>query len=208
MALQTSGVIYLSQVQAEFGGTNPIYMSDYYGADTGIPGSGTIYMSQFYGKSSSDPGSTSYTTPGTYSFNVPKFTTLTVDVRGAGGGGSNAFDSGNNGGTSVFYSSTNLRGNGGIGARKERNNDGADGTASGGESNITGGGANGGGAGSYGSIGGDGGRAVKTWSKTEAGHPSDTQNITVVVGAGGNGGSGTGNDGGDGTNGAVYISWT
>lgn len=51
MALQSSGAIKLSEVQTEFGGSNPISMSEYYGADTGVPGSGTISLSDFYGTS-------------------------------------------------------------------------------------------------------------------------------------------------------------
>ena len=58
-ALQSSGAITLAQVQSEFGGSNPISMSEYYrggsyvpshGGTTGIPSSGQISMSQFYGK--------------------------------------------------------------------------------------------------------------------------------------------------------------
>ena len=51
MTLQSSGAISLSQIQTEFGGSNPISLSEYYGAASGIPGSGTISMNQFYGKS-------------------------------------------------------------------------------------------------------------------------------------------------------------
>lgn len=53
MALQTSGAISLLDIQNEFGGSNPISMSEYYGAASGIPASGAISVSQFYGKSSS-----------------------------------------------------------------------------------------------------------------------------------------------------------
>jgi hypothetical protein len=59
MVLQTSGTISLSQIQTEFGGTDPIGMSEYYANDTGlglnissqysIPASGAIAMSNFYG---------------------------------------------------------------------------------------------------------------------------------------------------------------
>lgn len=65
MALQTSGAISLAQVQAEFGGSHPISMSEYYqggayvpttvsfGKDSSInsniPESGVIRMSNFYG---------------------------------------------------------------------------------------------------------------------------------------------------------------
>ena len=56
MALQSSGLITLSDIQDEFGGVNPISLSEYYrgGAyvtsnNTGVPTSGAIGMSQFYG---------------------------------------------------------------------------------------------------------------------------------------------------------------
>lgn len=51
MALQTSGPISLANIQAEFGGSNPISLSEYYGAASGVPTSGTISLSNFYGKS-------------------------------------------------------------------------------------------------------------------------------------------------------------
>lgn len=52
MTLPSSGTINHKMIQDEFGGSNPISMTEYYGADTGIPGSGTIKLSDFYGKSS------------------------------------------------------------------------------------------------------------------------------------------------------------
>jgi hypothetical protein len=54
MALQLSGAISLSEVQVEFGGENPISMSEYYGVDSGVPASGSISLSQFYGASSAE----------------------------------------------------------------------------------------------------------------------------------------------------------
>lgn len=48
MALQASGPIKLSEVQTEFGGSNPISISEYYGVDT-VPASGVIKLSNFYG---------------------------------------------------------------------------------------------------------------------------------------------------------------
>lgn len=58
MALQASGPISLSDIQTEFGGTNPISLSEYYAggvyvpSGTGsIPSSGTISLSDFYGTS-------------------------------------------------------------------------------------------------------------------------------------------------------------
>lgn len=52
MTLQASGQISLSDIQTEFGGSNPIQISEYYGAATGIPASGEIQFSDFYGTSS------------------------------------------------------------------------------------------------------------------------------------------------------------
>lgn len=60
MTITASGYVSLSNIQTEFGGTNPIWMSEYYtnnasGYTTGIsglPASGTtINLSHFYGKS-------------------------------------------------------------------------------------------------------------------------------------------------------------
>ena len=55
MAIQPSGVIKLSEIQAEFGGSNPISMSEYYRGgsyvtdnNTSVPTSGVIAISQFY----------------------------------------------------------------------------------------------------------------------------------------------------------------
>jgi hypothetical protein len=56
MALPSSGTITLSQIQTEFGGTDPISLSEYYRGgglttpnNTGVPTSGTISLSNFYG---------------------------------------------------------------------------------------------------------------------------------------------------------------
>lgn len=40
-----------TDIQTEFGGTNPISLDEYYSAASGIPSSGQISMNQFYGKS-------------------------------------------------------------------------------------------------------------------------------------------------------------
>ena len=64
MALPNSGSLSLSQIQSEFGGSNPIGLNEYYrgganvpahGNTTGIPSSGTISINQFYGKSNAAP---------------------------------------------------------------------------------------------------------------------------------------------------------
>lgn len=77
MTLQTSGAIAFSQVQTEFGGSNPISLSEYYagganvpsstsGVNGAVPSSGAISMSTFYGTSDvafSPGGGTSAGTP-------------------------------------------------------------------------------------------------------------------------------------------------
>lgn len=62
MTLPTSGPLALSDIQTEFGGTNPISLSEYYagganvpsgtsGTNGPVPTSGTISISNFYGTS-------------------------------------------------------------------------------------------------------------------------------------------------------------
>ena len=51
MTLQSSGAISLANIAAEFGGSAPHSLSEYYLGHSGIPSSGTISMSQFYGTS-------------------------------------------------------------------------------------------------------------------------------------------------------------
>lgn len=72
MALQSSGAIKLSELQTEFGGSNPISMSEYYRGgsyvtdnNTGVPTSGVLTISQFYNTTAqfSFTISTNYSTP-------------------------------------------------------------------------------------------------------------------------------------------------
>ena len=74
MALQSSGAISLSQIQSEWGGSNPISLSEYYLSSLpinrtnygSIPSSGTIEMSDFYGTNSAVANWTSTITIGTF----------------------------------------------------------------------------------------------------------------------------------------------
>lgn len=57
MVLQSTGTISLSNIQAEFGGTNPIGLNEYYSGGpyvnaitTGVPALGQISLNHFYGK--------------------------------------------------------------------------------------------------------------------------------------------------------------
>ena len=69
MTLPNSGALSFSQIQTEFGGSNPISLNEYYrgGANvpshantSGIPSSGAISVSNFYGKSNTAPVPTTY----------------------------------------------------------------------------------------------------------------------------------------------------
>lgn len=92
MALQGSGTIWLSQIQAEFGGANPIYLNEYYRGgsyvttnNTGVPASGAISMAQFFGTVKAVAGAKDFASPGTFSFTVPPYQRLRVRVWGGGG---------------------------------------------------------------------------------------------------------------------------
>jgi hypothetical protein len=50
MATPSSGTISLTQVQTEFGGSNPIAINEYYKADLGVPTSGAISLNDLRGK--------------------------------------------------------------------------------------------------------------------------------------------------------------
>lgn len=74
MALQSSGAISLANIQTEFGGSNPISLSEYYlngsyttSNNTNVPTSGTVSIGSFYG--------------------TVKAVQMTYEIIGAGGGG-------------------------------------------------------------------------------------------------------------------------
>lgn len=90
MTLQSSGAISLSNIAAEFGGSNPISISNYYrggpnvpshGNTSGIPSSGTISFNQFYGKSNTSP--TDNAVAGTLGTTSPAFNKYNLVKRGA-----------------------------------------------------------------------------------------------------------------------------
>ena len=84
MALQSSGAISLANIQSEFGGSNPISLSEYYlnGAyttsnNTSVPTSGAISIDNFYG--------------------AIRAVYVTYEIIGAGGGGGSGYGSGTSG---------------------------------------------------------------------------------------------------------------
>lgn len=113
MALQSSGPISLSQIQAEFGGSNPISLSEYYrngsyttSNNTSVPTSGATSLGSFYGS--------------------VKAISMTYEIIGAGGGGGSGWTTANNGtagqASTLTYtpaggSSTTITSPGGAGGR-------------------------------------------------------------------------------------------
>ena len=150
-------------------------------------------------------GTAHYPSPGSASFGVPPYHTLTVDVQGAGGSGSSGINGIAGGGS--FVGSVIANGGGGgivVGGP------GAPGSASGGTTNTTGGGAAGGyaGPGANDYPGGNGGRAQITWTAGAPGAPHPGDILSVAIGAGGPGISYFGTNSGPGANGSVSLSWT
>lgn len=175
----------------------------------GVAASGQISITSGYNKPAA--GSASYSTPGSYTFFVPVYEFLTVDVMGGSGGGGGGADNnpgfyncgGNPGGSATesrFASSTPVVGGGGGGGGPGNNNyAGSNGNASGGDTNYVGnpsfcyGGGAGGPSFNYpsGGTGGYSGRAIKGWKHAStSGNPSWGSSITVTVGSAGAGGGG------------------
>lgn len=108
MTLPTSGPLSLSAIQSEFGGSNPISLSEYYaggayvtagtsGTYGAVPSSGTISIRNFYGTSATPPFTpvTNTYNSGSGSETVPTgATSLTVYCVGAGNNGGSGFNGG------------------------------------------------------------------------------------------------------------------
>jgi hypothetical protein len=101
MPLQSSGPISFSEIQTEFGGGNPISMTEYYGLST-LPTSGTISASDFYGTAAyngpSSPVTLTSSATLTSGVDFPADTVLTICMVGAGGSGGATRNYGKNGG--------------------------------------------------------------------------------------------------------------
>ena len=96
MPIPASGPLSMTDIQTEFGGTNPIGLNEYYagganvpagtsGTYGAVPSSGAISIQNFYGTTKLVPGSVSFTTAGTYSWVAPSGVTK-VSVVAVGGG--------------------------------------------------------------------------------------------------------------------------
>jgi hypothetical protein len=98
MALPLTGPISLADIQAEFGGSVPVSLSDYYKGGAyvlntdyapNVPTSGTISLSDFYGARRTILTTVTYTTAGDNIFIAPTFIVgnLIVTMTGGAGGG-------------------------------------------------------------------------------------------------------------------------
>ena len=181
MALQSSGAITLAQIAAEFGGSTPHSLSEYYGAASGVPSSGTISFDDFYGTSSNvtvtrtsngNDISLSNEFGSNWAANIPKIYNINsgVTIHASAGVGNAALAvNAGMGGTLVINNAGSIEGNSGAG--------GAGGA----------GGANG----SNGSNGNPGGTAIKV----QSGSPT-INNTGAIRGGGGGGGGGGGSTSG------------
>lgn len=79
MALPSSGPLSLLDIQGEFGGSNPIAISEYYGVASGIPASGQISIGDFYGASAA-PTLSYVTTTGSNDSGSGSFTFSSVSL--------------------------------------------------------------------------------------------------------------------------------
>jgi hypothetical protein len=218
MALQPSGQITLSDIQDEFGGANPIGMSEYYrgGAyttsnNTNVPTSGAISVSDFYSATAAvavtyeligggGAGGQGYATSGTSadgtssSISGTGFTTAT-SAGGTGGVDRSLF--GATSGSSSYYGS-----GGAAGITSDNSND----STAGSDASATSYGAGGGGGGGYPfsayNAGGGGEAATRVASSQNIAPGTE---LTVVVGAKGPRGSSAGLEGGAGAGGYVKI---
>lgn len=157
----------MSMIQTEFGGTNPISLSEYYGRG-GVVASGTISIGNFSGASNFTPSTVNTTTSGTQT--VPAgATNVVIELWGNGGGGGGG-GGGRDGGGAGGYSRSTYACSGGQTISYTRGAAGTAGSAAGGNggtggtSNVVSGtltitqmNANGGGGGTAG--GGTGGGA-------------------------------------------------
>ncbi len=87
MTMQSSGQITLSEIAAEFGGSAPHSLSEYYDAATGVPASGVISFSDFYGTSNYIPEATFYSSGTSTEAINDAISQINIQMVGGGGGG-------------------------------------------------------------------------------------------------------------------------
>ncbi|WVS23968.1 hypothetical protein QkW1_45 [Ralstonia phage QkW1] len=232
MALPAAGLITLAMIAAEFGGSPPYSMSQFYRGggrvtrnNLSVPTSGAISLSQFRGAQKSVAGSASWGA-GSYGVAIPAYDTLTMEILGSGGGGggttgSRASDQntwfGGTGAQSYFAApSGTIYANGGTGGGNcsgvGSGSNGSPGAGYYGDAMSTGGGNAGGGPMSWnqyiGGYGGAGGYVRKTWRADDPGAPVAGGVYSLVLGPGGAGGYATWASGNPGAGATARMSWT
>lgn len=88
MAINSTGSVSTTQIQDEFGGSEPISLSEYYGIAPGLPISGAISLGDFRGKSFLV--TEIITSSKTWTPKINKATNIHIFVFGAGGSGGSA----------------------------------------------------------------------------------------------------------------------
>ncbi len=235
MPLQTSGIIWLSQIRDEFRpGQGAVDLNSYYrdtGVITGNPennsiparAQGSISMGQFYGAIRAAAGAWDQGSPGDYEIWIPTHAWMRVRVWGAGGGGGSPYTNGSSGDQSYVVGLLGAGGGqgsiwtggaspgAGYGGNQENLSGAGPGGGDGGGSPYGGGGgASGGGNGSW--PGGGGGGAA-AWGAAGAGfgHSYFGAGVGAVyqihVGGGGAPGNYPSYSAGWGGNGRVLIEW-
>lgn len=218
MTLPSSGPISLSQIQAEFGGSDPISMTEYYrgGAyttsnNTGVPTSGAISIAaNFYGTvkavevtyeliGGGGAGGQGWATSGTSASGTSSSISGTGFTTAASAGGTGGVD------RSLFGSTPGQASYYGAGGEAGRTSDSGNQSA-GSDAPATSYGAGGGGGGGYpfnAYNAGGGGNAATRVASSQLILPGTE--LTVVVGAKGPRGSSAGAEGGAGANGYVKL---
>lgn len=205
MALQGSGPIWLSQIQAEFGGPN-YWLSTYYrgagyvtngAGNQGVPAGGAIYLSHFFNTYKTFAGSYDRTSNiSSTTVTVPPHSWLRMRVWGAGGGGGDNTANGSPGGLSrVSGYLTGAGGKGGYAYPTRTGGAGGDGSGGNYANNSGGDGATPpiadgtGGKGGNGALGGSGGSPSRANAKAaNGGSPGGGGGGANTSGGGGGGG--------------------
>lgn len=105
MAVRSSGSISLSEIQTEFGGSNPISLSEYYRGggyistppswNGNVPASGAISIGQFYGTAKYYTGSATWNGAANTTWTAPAWVeSVKVSGTAGGGGGGHLYDEG------------------------------------------------------------------------------------------------------------------
>lgn len=102
MPLPSSGPLTLADIQGEFGGSNPISLSEYYaggglvppgttGTYGAVPSSGTISIQNFYGTSNAAPLSISISPSSLYNSRLGSGSLTSPPATGTGSGGTGPY---------------------------------------------------------------------------------------------------------------------